>query len=75
MIVVKMPVIKEMPDGCDDCYYFGVRPHPYKGWTNECELCTQCLDDDQEEGWVYDGDSRPKNCPLLEVEDCQSDLS
>jgi hypothetical protein len=27
------------------------------------------MDDDQPEEWIYDGDSRPKACPLIEVND------
>ena len=69
MIVMKMPVIGKIPEGCDDCFYYYCKPHPYKGWTQGCELCNQCTDDDQEEGWIYDGDSRPKKCPLMEVEE------
>ena len=69
MIAVKLSnkVMSSVPECCDDCYYCGTKPHPYKGWTEECELCSQCLDDDQEDGWVYDGNSRPKNCPLVEI--------
>ena len=34
-----------------------------------CELCHQSMSDDGEEGWCYDGNTRPKKCPLMEVED------
>lgn len=69
MIAIKLSdkVMARMPQYCDDCYYYGTLPHPYKGWTEVCELCSQCMDDDQEEGWVYDGNGRPANCPLVEV--------
>ena len=66
MIVIKTS-ITELPEYCDDCTYYSCRPHPYKGWTNACELCVQCLDDDGEKGWFYDGNGRPENCPLFEV--------
>lgn len=71
MVAIKLSesCMKELPAACDDCIYHGCRPHPYKGWTDECELCCQCLDDDQEEGWIYDGGSRPKNCPLVVIPD------
>lgn len=68
MVVMKMAHMKHIPEYCDDCIYYGCKPHPYKGWTNSCDLCVQCLDDDQEEGWIYDGNERPKNCPLMEVD-------
>lgn len=71
MIAIKLSgnVISRMPEYCDDCFYYAVNPHPYKGWTEKCELCSQCMDDDQEDAWIYDGNSRPKNCPLIEIPD------
>lgn len=69
MIAVKMPFMKILPDACDTCYFFEVRPHPYKGWSDRCELCGELLDDDAKDGWVFDGNERPKNCPLFEVKD------
>lgn len=66
MIAIKTN-IKEMPKHCDDCIWYGTRPHPFKGWTDECELMSQCMDDDQEDGWIYGGNNRPKNCPLIEI--------
>lgn len=69
MVVMKMAHMKHIPEYCDDCIYYGCKPHPYKGWTDSCELCMQCLDDDQEKGWIYDGNGRPANCPLMEVLD------
>lgn len=69
MIAIKIPALQKMPDGCDDCIYYGILPHPYKGWTERCELCNQCLDDDQEEGWIFGGNDRPKNCPLVEIKE------
>lgn len=68
MVVMKLTHMKHVPEFCDDCTYYSCKPHPYKGWSNGCELCMQCLDDDQEEGWIYDGNSRPKNCPLVEID-------
>lgn len=73
MVVMKMAHMKHIPEYCDDCIYYGCKPHPYKGWTDSCELCMQCLDDDQEKGWIYDGNGRPANCPLMEVDDLQSE--
>jgi len=73
MVVMKMTHMKHIPDTCDDCIYYGCKPHPYKGWSDSCELSMQCLDDDQEENWIYDGNSRPKNCPLIEVEPYRED--
>lgn len=70
---MKMVHMKHIPECCDDCIYYGCKPHPYKGWTDSCELCMQCLDDDQEKGWIYDGNGRPTNCPLMEVDDLQSE--
>ena len=65
--------MKHIPEYCDDCIYYGCKPHPYKGWIDSCELCMQCLDDDQEKGWIYDGNGRPTNCPLTEVDDLQAE--
>ena len=72
MIVIKTN-IKELPKYCDDCIYYSCRPHPYKGWSDSCELCSQCMDDDQEDDWIYDGNGRPKKCPLFEVEEQQGE--
>ena len=69
MIAIKITAMKEMPSGCDGCSWYGSRPHPAKGWTEICELMCHCMDDDQPEEWIYDGDSRPKACPLIEVND------
>lgn len=68
MICVKTD-IKHMPECCEFCQWFGTRPHPYKGWTDICELMGHSMDDDQPEEWIYDGNGRPKACPLVEVED------
>ena len=68
MIAIKTS-IKNMPEYCDDCIWYGTRPHPYKGWTEQCELMCQCMDDDVSEEWVYDGNGRPSACPLVEVKE------
>lgn len=73
MIAIKMSGMQKLPESCDDCIYFASRPHPFKGWTDLCELCVQCLDDDQPDGWIYGGDNRPKNCPLIDLEAIQAD--
>ena len=67
MVVMKMTHFEHIPDTCDDCIYYSCKPHPYKGWSDGCELCGHCMDDDQEDDWIYDGDNRPKNCPLMEI--------
>ena len=72
MIAIKTS-IKLLPEYCEDCIYFGVKPHPYKGWTDICELCCEHMDDDAEDDWVYDGNGRPKNCPLIEVKDGENE--
>jgi len=69
MIAIKSDAMKQMPEYCDDCVWYGLRPHPHKGWTELCELMGRCMDDDQEEEWIYDGNGRPKACPLIEVAD------
>ena len=61
--------MREMPSCCDICQWYGSRPHPYKGWTNTCELMSHCMDDDQPDEWIYDGNGRPAACPLIEVPD------
>ena len=66
MIAIKTN-IKAMPEYCDDCRWYGTRPHPYKGWTEQCELMAQCMDDDAPKEWIYDGNGRPSACPLVEV--------
>jgi hypothetical protein len=61
--------MKELPEYCDDCQWYGNMPHPYKGWTETCELMNHCMDDDEPEEWIYDGNGRPKACPLVEVKE------
>lgn len=69
MLVIKFTGMNKMPEYCDDCIYYEVRPHPYKGWTEACGFCMQSMDDDAPEDWIYDGNGRPKNCPLIEIPD------
>ena len=63
--------IKEIPEYCEACRYFGSRPHPRGGWMDLCELCGERIDADgcKDDGWCYDGNKRPDNCPLMEVTD------
>ena len=68
MIAIKTEM-NELPRNCDYCPWYASRPHPYKGWTEECELMNCCMDDDAPEDWVWDGDKPPKGCPLFEVPD------
>lgn len=67
MIAIKSDAMKTMPEYCDDCIWYGTRPHPHKGWIDICELMAHCMDDDQDEEWIYDGNGRPKACPLVEI--------
>ena len=71
MIVTKTEYIKEMPRSCDFCPHYETRPHPYKGWTDICGLCVQCMDDDAPEQWHWDGNGRPNACPLMEFPDME----
>lgn len=68
MIAIKTS-LKELPESCDHCNWYTCRPHPFKGWTNICELMGHCMDDEQGEEWIYDGDGRPSACPLMEVDE------
>lgn len=67
MIAIKTS-LQKMPEYCDNCQWYGCRPHPFKGWSEACELMTQCMDDDQPEEWIYDGNGRPAACPLIDLE-------
>lgn len=74
MIAIKSTAMKEIPKYCDDCIWYGCKPHPQKGWTDMCELMSHCMDDDQPEEWIYDGNGRPEMCPLIEItEEGESD--
>ena len=72
MIVIKTSV-ENLPDKCANCQWYGTRPHPYKGWTDICELCGQSMDDDGPKDWLYDGNGRPANCPLAEIGDTEQE--
>ena len=68
MIAIKTTAMKELPQFCDDCCWYDSLPHPAKGWTETCGLMYHCMDDDQPEEWIYDGNGRPKACPLIDLE-------
>lgn len=70
MVVIKTEFV-ELPEYCEECCYFESRPHPRDGWMDLCELCGERIDGDggKDDGWFYDGEKRPDNCPLMEVED------
>ena len=40
MVVIRTE-IKELPEYCEACCYFGSRPHPRDGWMDLCEL--ECI--------------------------------
>jgi hypothetical protein len=67
MVVIKTS-LKKLPEYCEECDWYTCRPHPHRGWTEICELECHCMDDNQPEEWIYDGNGRPKKCPLIEVE-------
>lgn len=73
MIVLKMSYLDKLPETCDDCIYGETSPDPFKGWTEYCQLCHHCLDDDQPEEWIYGGDGRPDACPLIEVKEYEEE--
>lgn len=70
MVVIRTE-IKEIPEYCEACRYFGSLPNPRDGWMDLCELCGERIDSDgcKDDGWCYDGNKRPDNCPLMEVTD------
>lgn len=67
MIAIKT-MLETMPEYCDGCIWYECRPHPFKGWTEGCNLMFHCMDYDQEKEWIYDGNGRPEACPLFEVQ-------
>lgn len=70
-IAVKLKCIHELPKDCGDCVYLIKRPDPFYVYVQEfiCKLCNVRIDGtDMDDGWFYDGSSRPKNCPLFETE-------
>lgn len=68
MLAIKCEGMHEMPKYCDDCIYYATRPHPYKGWSDECQLGMHTMNEDDED-WTYDGNGRPKMCPLIEIKE------
>lgn len=36
MVVIKTGM-SELPQVCEECRYYGVRPHPYDGWMDMCD--------------------------------------
>lgn len=38
MMVVIKTGMSELPQACEEFRYYGVRPHPYDGWMDMCEL-------------------------------------
>lgn len=71
VLAIKISYMKQMPECCEYCLHMECKPHPYKGWTDICGLCSQHMDDDAPEEWHYDGNGRPKACPLVEITDSQ----
>ena len=67
MVAIKTEM-KLLPGCCDYCQWYECRPHPYRGWSEGCGLMMHCMDDDQPEEWIYDGNGRPKACPLIEID-------
>ena len=67
MIVSKIDM-ESLPDYCESCSWYGMRPDPDRGISEGCELAGVCIDDDQPEEWIYDGNKRPEACPLVEIE-------
>ena len=69
MVVIRTE-FKELPECCEQCSYFGCRPHPYDGWMDLCELCGERIDGNgcKDDWWYYSGERRPGNCPLMEVD-------
>lgn len=69
-IVIKTEFV-ELPEYCEACRFFGSRPNPRDGWMDLCELCGERIDSDgcKDDGWCYDGNKRPDNCPMMEVTD------
>ena len=70
MVAIKTN-LEKLPRYCEECQWYASRPHPYKGWTEICELMCKCMDDDRAEEWIYDGNGRPKACPLIDISEKQ----
>ena len=73
MLAIKTTAMNKIPESCDECIWFETRPHPHRGWTDICQLEIHCLDDDQPEEWIYDGNGRVKACPLIEINEVIND--
>lgn len=73
MVVIKVPHMKYIPECCNECIYNATRSDSYKEWPDHCELCTHSIDDDQDEDWVYGGNNKPKNCPLVEAKEVKGE--
>ena len=65
MVVIRTE-IKELPEYCEQCKYYYIRVRENGGYSDICELSGERIDAD---GWCYDGEKRPDNCPLMEVSD------
>lgn len=69
MIAIKTE-IEKMPETCEKCLYFRHRMHPLGGIEYiACELSGIMNTSSWWKEWYYAGDTRPKKCPLMEVED------
>ncbi len=71
MIVVKCKSLTKIPEYCDDCLYMETMPCPMNGWVDLCLLANVNMTDNLDEGWIYDGNGRPKNCWLMEIEESE----
>ena len=72
---------KKFHNHCERCRYFHLKVQKVggwleicevtDGWMDLCELCGERIDADgcKDDGWCYDGEKSPDNCPLMEVED------
>lgn len=69
MICIKVTAMKRMPQTCDDCVWYSTYPDTFTGFSEVCEYAHQRIDDSGPEEWLYDGNNRPKMCPLIEVEE------
>ena len=72
MVAIKT-TLKELPKYCEECQWYSCKPHPYKGWIEICEYMSHSLNDNKSEEWTYNGNGRPKACPLVWVDDMRGD--
>ena len=70
MVVIRTG-IKDFPEYCEQCKYYYIRVHENGRYSDICELSGERIDADgcKDGGWRYDGEKKPDNCPLMEVED------